>query len=61
MDGRRRSLIRPAVLLLVVLLALPAGVAWGRTVGGAFACGREGSSRALLARHRRYASGWGRR
>jgi hypothetical protein len=34
MDGRGRTLAWPAVLLLVVLLALPVGVAWGRTPSG---------------------------
>jgi hypothetical protein len=37
-------LVRLAVLLLVVLLALPAGVAWGRTVGGAAVSGHPAIS-----------------
>jgi hypothetical protein len=43
-DGRGRSLVWPAVLLLVVLLAPPAGVAWGRTVGGAAVTGHPAIS-----------------
>lgn len=36
------SLAWPAVLLLLVLLILPLGVAWGRTVGGAAVSGHPG-------------------
>lgn len=42
MGGRDRSVARPAVVLLLVLLTLPAGVAWGQTLGGAAVVGHPG-------------------
>jgi hypothetical protein len=44
MAGRGRSLARPVAILVMVLLALPVGVAWGRTLGGATVVGHPGLS-----------------